>query len=180
MPDEVVIQDFAKDYFPFEFPGFGRRAGHCFLRVNAYGSNIFVLCAQLLNYHSTSVTNGLESIIDRLADTLMDETFSDGRPVLKVVERFPLIRSLTHSSAELRRLRHMTVRRALLGRRTKWFELYPQGAGPGERGSLSLVTFSDGGSPSWSYASLDSFASEFPRESFEVNVDLGAWNKQAS
>lgn len=178
MTNSVVIQNFAKDYFPFKFPGFGGPA-HCFLRVNIFNSNVSVLCAQLQNYHSTSITNGLESIVDQLVIKLMDENFEEGMPVLKVLERFPLMRSFTKSPKELARLRHTAARQKFLDR-CRWFEYYPSGSGLGEHETMSLVTFRNEGSPSWSFAPQETFLSEYPADFFKINVDLRAWTTKAN
>lgn len=178
MSAEVVINNFTKDYFPFEFQGFIGPA-HCFLRVIISNSNVFVLCAQLKEYRNTSVTNGLESIVDQLVSTLMEERLQDGNPVLKVVEKFAFLRSLTKSPEELRKIHHATARQRFM-RRCRWFEYYPPGAGIADEGSLSLVTFSESGSPSWSYGTPKHFASEFPPEAFEINVDLSSWTAKAN
>jgi len=178
MSEKVVIHDFEKDYLPFGFPGFAGPA-HCFLRINVFGSNVLVLCAQLKKYHSTSVTNGLESIVDQLVSTLMDERTEGGKPVLDVQARFHFIQRLITSPVELARNRHAAARRKFL-ERCRWFEHYPPGTGIGEDGSLSLVTFGDAGSPSWSYGSVESFSAEYPAKFFKIDADLGEWHTKAN
>ncbi|MGE8453805.1 MAG: hypothetical protein ACN6OP_24990 [Pseudomonadales bacterium] len=173
MSDEVVMRDFAKDYFPFQFPGFGR-PGHCFLRVNLFDSNVSVLCAQLKDYHSTSVTNGLEGIIDSLVDTLLKERLTSGKSVVEVIEKFPLLRRLTRSDQEVSRSRYLSARRKLL-ERCRWFEYYPPSAGVADEGSLALVSVRNAGAPSWSYAMPEAFAAEVPEGFFHIAEDLSKW-----
>lgn len=164
---EVSIHDFAKDYFPFAFAGYGGEA-QCFLRVRIYGSNVLVLCAQLPNYHSTSVTNGLESIIDVLVSRLMAER------KLVLVEGFSRFSNLLKGSKERERTRFAVVRQQFL-KRCHWFEHYPPGVGFASEGSLSLVTFNESGSPSWSYGSRDYFENEYPSSFFKIDVNLESW-----
>ena len=165
--NEVSISDFATDYFPFSFAGYGDEA-NCFLRIQVRRSNVMVLCAQLPNYHGTSVTNGLESIIDALIARLMAEQ------KLSFTEGFRGIKSFLKSSKERDRIRFSVVRQQFL-RRCHWFEYYPPGVGLVSEGSLSLVTFSESGSPSWSYGSRAHFEKEYPKSLFEIQVSLETW-----
>lgn len=173
MSDEVVLRDFAKDYLPFQFPGFGR-PGHCFLRVNIYNSNISVLCAQLKDYHSTSVTNGLEGIIDSLVVELLNERLDSGDPVVEVIEKYSFLRSLTRGKQEATRSRYLSARRKIL-ERCIWFEHYPPSAGLAVEGSLALVSLRSTGGPSWSFATPEAFAAEVPAEFFHIAADLSKW-----
>lgn len=163
----IYIKDFAKDYFPFEFPGFGAQA-HCFLRVRMHSSNILVLCAQLPNYHSTSVTNGLESIVDELVEALIKEG------MLKIGESRWQFFNWRRGSEKWKRTRFAITRAQFLNR-CRWFEYYPPGVGISKNGSLSLVTFNESESPSWSYGSRDYFEREYPADLFKINVNLESW-----
>jgi hypothetical protein len=168
--NEVFISDFTMDYFPFAFAGYGGE-GRCFLRVRIHKSNVLVLCAQLPNYHSTSVTNGLESIIDALVAKLMAER------KLSLVEGFARFSNLLKGSKERERTRFAIVRQQFL-KRCRWFEHYPPGVGLASEGSWSLVTFNESGSPSWSYGSQEYFENEYPRSFFKIDVNLESWITQ--
>lgn len=174
MSDKVVIHDFKKDYFPFEFTGFAQ-PGRCFLRVSLFNSNLAVLCVQPIKYHGTSITNGLESIVDKLVDTLLNEKLDNGKPVIEVIEKFPLWKRLTRSEQKAKRSRYLSARKKLL-QRCRWFEYYPPDTGISKEGSLALVSVQDEHAPSWSYATPQHFENEYPKSFFIIEQDLSKWS----
>lgn len=169
MPNKLYIDDLADDYFPFAFAGYGA-TGHCFLRIWTRGSNALVLCTQLPNYHSTSVTNGLDSIIDALVAKLMAD-----RKLSLIEEGRSLFSNLLRGSKQERERTHFSNARRQFLRRCRWFEHYPPDVGFAPEGSLSLVSFSESGSPSWSYGSRDFFENEYPPSFFKIDVNLESW-----
>lgn len=142
-----------------EYPRLGFRGfnglGHCFLRVKQLdGDNLVFLCVQLLNYRGTSVTNGIEAVLDAAVEKLD----ADGR----LPDSF---RPPFYARHKERRLVTNVVRHA------RWVEHYPPGAGLAVDGSYALVSFDDDLSPVWNYMSRAAIARacEVAEDFFEVD-----------
>jgi len=142
------------EYPRFRFQGFNG-SGHCFLRVKKLqNENLVFLCVQLLDYRGTSVTNGIEAVLDAAVKKL-DE---DGR----LPDSF---RPPFYARHKERRLVANVVRHA------RWVEHYPPGAGLAIDGSYALVSFNDDLSPVWNYMSRTAIARacEVSEDFFDVN-----------
>lgn len=132
---------FQQDFRRFHFPGFGQ-IGTCFLRtrVNSDGTSIF-LCAQLRNYTSTSVTNAVEDIFVKAANTLKKA----GVFKLQRAHWYSLKRELNFAD---------------IAARSRWVEHYPRGTGISSEDSYALVSFDSALRPVWNYVSLERAAHE--------------------
>jgi hypothetical protein len=117
----------------FEFSGFGS-PGYCYIKALVRLDSIVVLCSQLVGYHGTSVTNGLEDIRDRL----IDELRSSGK-----LGNFQGVSRLTPSIFPFNVYERMA-----------WIEHYPAGTSLGGDPSYAYVRFADG-SPAWAYMTID-------------------------
>lgn len=132
----------------FEFSGFGSR-GYCYIKALVRPESIVVLCSQLVGYHGTSVTNGLEDIRDRLIEELRSNgTLGDFKGNSRLTPSiFPFN----------------------VYERMAWIEHYPAGTSLGGDPSYAYVRFA-GGSPAWAYMTIGQAAKlcEVPVSFLEV------------
>ncbi|MET4676209.1 MULTISPECIES: hypothetical protein [unclassified Luteibacter] len=112
-----------RDYPRFEFPGFNTD-GHCFLRVRVQGQNAVFLCAQLIGYHGTSITNGVEAIFEQAVKQLRHDGLYSSSPPPDLISA---------------------------ARRSRWIEYYPEGTGSVSRDSFALVAFDASLNPTWNF-----------------------------
>jgi|SRR4051812_23351709 hypothetical protein len=119
-----------RDYPCFEFPGFNTD-GRCFLRVRVQGRSTVFLCAQLIGYRGTSVTNGVEAIFEQaVAQVYRDGLYSSSSPP-----------DLTSAA-----------------RNSRWIEYYPEGTGSASRDSFALVAFDGKLNPIWNFVDREKAA----------------------
>ena len=143
------------EYRRLQFRGFNG-SGECYLRVKMMpGGGLVFLCVQLLDYGGTSVTNGVEAILDAAvekldADGLLPDSF---RPPFYVRNK------------EKRLVMNVA-------RHARWVEHYPPGAGLVSDGSYALVSFGDNLSPVWNYMSRAAAAKacEVVEDFLDVNL----------
>lgn len=130
-----VTFPYEKEFRRFAYPGVSRR-GQCYLkvRVNQEGRAVF-LCAQLLNYTGTSVTNAVEDILVGVVGELANEG------VFKNLSRRNWFKKSPQLELEV-------------ARTCRWIEHYPPGAGLAPNGSYALVSFDSNLSPAWNYMDL--------------------------
>lgn len=147
-----------KEYRRFKFPGFGS-PGTCFLRARVRSSGLVILCSQLLEYHSTSVTNAVEQIFEAAIEQLQKDVGLDHLVAAKPWWRFRVDDSEFVEQ---------------VARRTIWVEHYPLGAERAPDGSFALVAFDSRLHPIWNYVSKDVAAAEcgVDAEFLEINTDL--------
>jgi hypothetical protein len=133
----------------YSFPGFGS-TGHCYLKARIRPDSIVVLCAQLIGYHGTSVTNGLEAIRDSLITDLK-------------------------ASGELAQFKGVASPRQPpypynVYERLAWIEHYPAGTSLGGDETFAYVRF-HGDSPAWSYLKVRQIADlcHVPESFFKVS-----------
>lgn len=124
------------EYRRLHFRGFNG-FGQCFLRVKFMpGGGLVFLCVQLLNYDGTSVTNGIEAILDAAVEKL------DQDGLLPDSLRPPFY------------ARHKEKRFVMnVARHARWVEHYPPETGLATGGSYALVSFGDNLNPVWNYVS---------------------------
>lgn len=134
MDDSLSFADIVRPRYAF--PGFGA-LGCCFIKARIRPDSIVVLCAQLIGYHGTSVTNGLEAI----RDGLLLDLKKDGE-----LERFKGIPSQKDSTFPYG-----------IYERLAWIEHYPAGTSLGGDETFAYVRF-QGGSPAWTYLRLRQIA----------------------
>lgn len=132
---------FQKDFRRFSFPGFGQE-GTCFLRarVNQDGTSVF-LCAQLVNYQGTSVTNAVEDIFLKAVQMLYEARV------------YKIQRKHWYSLGGQFSYKHIVAN-------SRWVEHYPKGTGISDRDSYALVSFDSRMRPIWNYVSLGRAAQE--------------------
>lgn len=147
--------EFKRDFPRFKFQGFNSE-GVCFLRAwgirRADGRlNITFLCAQLSNYHGTSITNAVESIFSKAVDQLREEG-------LLLVPRFS---GKKHDDL------------VAVAESSQWVEYYPPGVGLDPSGSYALVALDDQLHPSWNYVSKEDAAEEcaIDTQFFDIPMD---------
>jgi hypothetical protein len=104
------------------------------------GSLVF-LCAQLLQYYGTSITNAT------------DEIFVSAVHKLSKAKKLPLAFDTNFFKINKEQHRFKKV-----VRHSRWIEYYPPGAGLAPNGSYALVAFDDNLSPVWNYMSRSSIA----------------------
>ncbi|HVI57130.1 MAG TPA: hypothetical protein VM621_18965 [Luteibacter sp.] len=129
----------------FSFPGFGSQ-GLCYIKALVRQDSIVVLCAQLVGYRGTSVTNGFEDIRDRLFQTLE--------------QRGDLDRFKTRSFLSFR----PTLQADIMSR-VAWIEHYPEGTSMAGTATYAFVRAIPG-FPAWSYTTKE-------RAAAECHVDQG-------
>lgn len=132
----------------FKFTGFGS-PGYCYVKALIRPESVVVLCSQLVDYHGTSVTKGLEDIRDSLIRELqgsgMLNEFKGGDRLVPL--EFPYD----------------------LYERMAWIEHYPAGAKIGGDASYAYVSFIRG-IPAWAYMPAEQIAkfSEVPESFLEL------------
>lgn len=159
MNRKLDLSNFSADYLPFKFAGFWKE-GYCFLRVVIKNGKLLVLCVQLPGYTGTSVTNAIESIVDRLAEILNASKNNEGAPVVHHNEKFSFLRriALGEEKYELQRKRDLI--RFILSEAT-WIEHYPPDVGLLPEGLFARVVFADSGEPIWNYLPVVELENEF-------------------
>jgi hypothetical protein len=127
---------YEEQFSSFAFPGF-IKDGRCFLRVRVAenGSAVF-LCAQLYNYHGTSVTNRVEVIYEKA--------------IAELIHKNVWQKSEIPGNASSGRKLAIAMRQ-----RMRWVEHYPPGTTYRAEGSYALVSFDDLLNPRWTYVSRE-------------------------
>lgn len=154
---KIKLNDFYKDYLPFKFDGFWRE-GACFLRIVVKNGKAIFFCSQLPNYTGTSVTNAIESVLEHAIHKLFEEKTEDKERVVNFIEDFSFIRELILGKKNDERLLK-ELRRHILSE-SIWIEHYPPGEGLSDKGSFSIVNFTDSGEPIWNYIDIKTLEEE--------------------
>lgn len=152
------LENYIDEEYPrFEFPGFIAK-GQCFLRFRIANGAIVVLCAQLINYRGTSVTNAVEHIFREL--------------VLKLIQTGKVEKIVQKKFSE-RILGGGFIQRATveIARRVSWIEHYPHETGIWNEPSYAIVRFDSRLSPVWNYVDKEFAAKQAGVDPEFLSVD---------
>ncbi|MBB4519739.1 hypothetical protein [Paraburkholderia fungorum] len=147
---EIQIRDHSTETIErFAFPGTSRR-GSCFLRFCVRNDTPIVLCAQLLRYVGTSVTNAAEEISAEFFRHLWN------KKLFEIAVKKQLFECVLENRYEAR-VRDVVWQH--FSKKVVWIEHYPPGAGLAPEGSYSLVGDVTS-NPFWSYLPAERIVEE--------------------
>ncbi|MCK6407426.1 MAG: hypothetical protein L6Q60_15620 [Rhodocyclaceae bacterium] len=138
---QISVNDYERTVPRFEFRGF-TSPGYCFLKASVRAGTPVFLCAQLSNYHGTSVTNAVENILDAAIQMLLA---AQAVTSLRKKSLWDLFSDRRFEQQKWSDLCHFFSAEAI------WIEHYPPGTGLQPEGSFSIVKFDTALNPSWSY-----------------------------
>ncbi|AZS82010.1 hypothetical protein IPU70_28090 [Achromobacter sp. SD115] len=135
MDGNSQFQGIDKEYPRFQYPGL-MSVGTCFLRARVRHDSLVIVCAQLYDYHGTSVTNAIEEVREAAIVQLHDDVgLQHLMPARKWWQRKPVREEVLANAAALSTI----------------IEHWPKGRGLAPAGSFAIVEFDDAGKPEWDY-----------------------------
>ncbi|EAS1759725.1 hypothetical protein BH012_09870 [Salmonella enterica] len=159
-----TLEGFSKTYLPLRFQAYWNDEGYCFLRVQIVDGKIIILCAQLLNYHNTSVTNAVENVREAVLNALLQ----DG--ALKIHNQkniFDLFRSEERTSSLID-----LILFDYLNENSVWIEHYNAQVSINDQDRYSKVTFTGNYDPCWFPVTKVQLEKEFPAVDFSIDTEL--------
>lgn len=157
-------EGFSKTYLPLQFRAFWNDDGYCFLRVQIVDGKIIFICAQLLNYHNTSVTNAAESVRASAINALIQ----DG--ALKIHNQKNIFDLFSSEQRKTSLINLMTF--DYINDNSIWIEHYNSSISITDQDRYSKVTFTGNDDPSWLPTSKAKLEKEFPAVDFSIDTDL--------
>lgn len=161
---------FTKVYLPFPFPAYDGTSGYCYLKVQVIDDSIVFVCAQLLNYSNTSITNAFEKVRECAALALLRDgiiSIDRGNKFFNVFKSNDRI--ATEFNMELF---------SFLDNNSTWIEFYSSTAFEGSIDNRYLVVkFPEGNTdPTWIQTSKAALSHQFPEVDLDVpDAELESW-----
>jgi len=163
-------EGFDRTHLPLTFRAFWNDDGACYLRTRIQEGKIVFLCAQLLNYTNTSVTNAVESV----RDTAIKQLLRDGGVRFSFQHSF--MDKFKSRERIDQRIREHVYR--FIEDNSIWIEYYPPEFSLLPRCRYAEVRFDKGNYPTWAHRPPEVLSEEFPGMDFSVSSDvLASWNK---
>lgn len=155
-----LLEGFDKTYIPLQFRAFWDDEGYCYLRVQITDGKIIFLCAQLLNYYNTSITNAVESVRESAIHALIN----DGALKFKNQSGiFDLFKSQQRKSSEI-----ISLLFEYINENSIWVEHYESQISITYDDRYSLVSFKGNREPIWRNISKEQLESKYPSFCFDV------------
>lgn len=162
-------EGFDVTHVPLPFRAFWNDEGACYMRTRVCNGKIIFFCAQLLNYHNTSVTNALESVREAAFNQLLRDGGVRFTHQKSFVDRF-------RSSERIDEDIFQQVFQFIENNST-WIEYYPPEFASWLSCNYSEVRFNERGYPVWLHRPLNQLETLFPGVDFTVSSSvLAGWN----
>ncbi len=166
---KISLQDgFSKTYLPLQFRAFWNDEGYCYLKVQVIDGKLIFLCAQLLNYYNTSITNAVESV----RESAIDQLIRDG--ALKIHNKnglFDLFKSQQRKNNEF-----VSQIYEYINKNSIWIEHYESSMSITYDDRFSLVSFEGNNNPVWRTVAKEKLEEKFPAFNFNIPRDtLESW-----
>lgn len=168
-----ATEGFDKTYLPLQFRAFWDNDGYCYMRVQIRDGCILFTCAQLLNYHNTSVTNAVENIREAIVSKLFEDGALKFYGQKSIFDRFKSRQRISFETEyEIFRF---------LNENSYWLEYYPSELSLLDESRYSVVAFNGNSEPVWGTRSREALEKSLPL--FDLNIDedvLANWNDRLS
>lgn len=166
---KISLQDgFSKTYLPLQFRAFWNDEGYCYLKVQVIDGKLIFLCAQLLNYYNTSITNAVESV----RESAIDQLIRDG--ALKIHNKnglFDIFKSQQRKNNEF-----VNQIYEYINNNSIWIEHYESSMSITYDDRFSLVNFEGNKNPVWRTVAKEKLEEKFPAFNFNISRDtLESW-----
>ncbi|WP_241647588.1 MULTISPECIES: helix-turn-helix domain-containing protein [Rosenbergiella] len=171
--DVKLVEGFDKTYLPLTFRAFWNEDGQCYLRTRVYEGKIIFFCAQLMNYYSTSITNGLESVRHSAFSYLVKDR---GAIFTRQKGFFDKFRSANRID---KAFENEVI--SYIEQNSVWIEYYPPEFASWLPCNYSLVSFDTDGTPHWQHRPLALLQQDYPGLDFTIDIEkLTSWDRPLS
>lgn len=171
--DVRLVEGFDKTHVPLVFRAFWNEEGSCYLRTRVHEGKIIFFCAQLMNYHNTSITNGLESV----RHSAFSQLIKDGGATFTRQKNF--LDKFKSASRIDKKFENEVM--SYIEKNSVWIEYYPPEFASWLSCNYSLVSFDTDGAPHWQHRPLALLQQDYPTLDFSIDIEeLTFWDKTLS